>query len=340
MQTVNKPLLIEVSSDSNGQKRGETLKQRVIVNNKGTQNAEVDLWIAATDDRSEVILRWCTFGESNPLKLEANSQKIVELTFEIPLEAAIGSYNYEILVDAQTQYPGKLDRRPQQLRILPSDQDAELDTEPLFSLQPATSSTQPFPLLPGETLDVKIKVENRSKRVDRFYVTCPEFDQSWVSIRYPESPLETTGLARETDGLELNPGKSGEIALSIHPTQYTPAGYYFPTVRLTSSIKDSLVLLDVIYLQLMPDERIAVQLNPAVRRVPAESGLFTIDLANLGNVDRKLVLRASDPEHWFAYAIEPFILKLTPGTNQTIALKATPKSGGIVPGVAKDSKCR
>lgn len=66
MQTVNKPLLIEVSSDSNGQKRGETLKQRVIVNNKGTQNAEVDLWIAATDDRSEVILRWCTFGESNP----------------------------------------------------------------------------------------------------------------------------------------------------------------------------------------------------------------------------------------------------------------------------------
>jgi len=325
MQTVNKPLLIEVLGDNNGQKRGETLKQRVVVNNKGTQPAEVDLWIAATDDKSEVVLRWCTFNKPNPLKLDANSQETVELTFEIPLEATIDLYNYEILVDAQSQYPGKIDRRPQQLRILPSEQDAELDHEPTFSLQPTTSSTQPFPLLPGETLDVNVKIENRSKRVDRFYVSCPEFDQSWISIRYPESTLETTGLGRETDGLELNPGKSGEIALSIHPPQYTPAGNYFPTVRLTSSIKDKLVLLDVVYLQLMPDERIAVQLNPSVRRVPAEPGLFTIDLTNSGNLDRKLILRASDPEQLFVYTLEPFIAKLTPGTTQAIELRANPK---------------
>lgn len=325
MQTVNKPLLIEVLGDNNGQKRGETLKQRVVVNNKGTQPAEIDLWIAATDDKSEVVLRWCTFNKPNPLKLDANSQEAVELTFEIPLEATIDLYNYEILVDAQSQYPGKIDRRPQQLRILPSEQDAELDQEPAFSLQPTTSSIQPFPLLPGETLDVNIKIENRSKRVDRFYVTCPEFDQSWISIRYPESTLETTGLGRETDGLELNPGKSGEIALSIHPPQYTPAGNYFPTVRLTSSIKDKLVLLDVVYLQLMPDERIAVQLNPSVRRVPAEPGIFTIDLTNSGNLDCKLIVRASDPEQVFAYTLEPFIAKLTPGTTQAIGLRATPK---------------
>lgn len=319
MQTVNKPFSIEVLGNGNGAKRGTTIQRQVIVKNTGDRSAEVDLWIAAVDSTSEPVLRWCTFNKPNPLSIEADRQEMVELRFEIPPDATPALYHYEILVDAQSQYPDKIERRPQQLRVLPADQDTTIDQTPVFSLHPATRSTDPAVLQAEESLTVIIRVENRSKRVDRFYVTCLEFDQTWISVRYPDG-LETTGLGRETDGLELNPGQSGQITLIVHPPRYTPAGHYFPTVRLTSSISDDLVLLDVVYLQILPDERLDVRLHPPSRQVPREPEAFTIDLRNPGNINRQLSLQAGDRERLFRYTLNPFIVKLSPGEQQTIDL--------------------
>lgn len=327
MQIVSNPLFIEdLAGNSNEIKRGSIGQRRIRVKNLGERIAEVDIWITATDNKSEPLLRWCTFSEQNPLKIDAKSFKEVTLDFQLPLSATPELYNYEILVEAATQYPGKIFRRPLQLRVLPSDQDAEWGNEPeLTIIQPITNSANPLPLQAGEQLEVKIKVENRSKRVDRFYLSCPELAKEWYSVRYPEIGLDVPGLVKETDGLELNPGSTGEINLILHPPQYTPAGNYFPTIRLISSNKEDLVLLDVVYLKILCDDRLDIQMYPLSRKVPAETGGFEIELTNRGNIQREFSIRAKDEDGLFNYLLQPKMVQILPGEKRIIGLKVKPR---------------
>jgi hypothetical protein len=327
MQLLTSPLFIEDSSDNNREgKRGSTLTRRIVVKNLGDRTADIDIWIVATDAKSEPLLRWCSFSERNPFHLEAHESRDVRLTFEIPAQAAPDVYNYEVLIDAQAQYPDKPPvRRPQQLRVLPSAQDGDWGTDPLFTVQPITTAAQPYNLPAGQSLNVTVRVKNGSKRVDRFYLTCPELVATWFTVRYPESNLELTGRVQETDGLELNPGCSGEIVLALHPPDYTPAGNYFPTLRLTSSNDESLVLLDVVYLQIPVSDRLDLQIQPTFQRVPADGGRFDLTLMNPGNVTRTVSVRASDPEHLFRYIVDPDRVTLEPGTLTSLPLQATPK---------------
>jgi hypothetical protein len=327
MQLLTGSLFIEDSSGNTREgKRGATLTHRIVVKNLGDRTAEVDIWIVATDSKSEPILRWCSFSERNPFSLEARESRDVTLTFEIPPQASPDLYNYEVLVDAQAQYPDKPPvRRPQQLRVLPSAQDGELGTDPVFTVKPVTTAAQPHSLSAGQSLTVTIQVKNVSKRVDRFYLTCPELHPSWFTVHYPESNLDLPGRVQETDGLELNPGSSGEIALTLHPPQHTPAGNYFPTLKLTSSNDDSLVLLDVVYLQILVSDRLDLQLQPTAQRLPADSGEFDLTLTNPGNVTRNVSIRATDPDRLFKYTVEPDVLILEPGTVESLSLNATPR---------------
>ncbi|MFB2835629.1 hypothetical protein [Floridanema evergladense] len=326
MQVANNPLFIEdLLPGSNEVKRGTTTKRRVAVKNLGDKKADVDIWIAATDEKSEPLLSWCIFNESNPLKLEPKQSREVILTFEVPQQATPDLYNYEILIEAQSQYPDKVFRRPQQLRVLRSDQDAEWGNEPTFTLQPFTSSANPYPLKAGEQLNIKVIVENRSKRVDRFYLTCPELTPDWFTVRYPESRLEISGSVKETDGLELLPNSTGEISLFLHPPQYTLASNYFPTIRVISSNKEDLVLLDVVYLQIFPDDTLKVELNPFLLKIPSQPGIFEVKLFNQGNIRREVVIFASDREELFAYTPEFSPVELLPGYVNNIPLKVQPR---------------
>ncbi|MBD2296374.1 hypothetical protein H6G06_23535 [Anabaena sphaerica FACHB-251] len=326
MTVVNNPLFIEeIPGNGNDIRRGSTIKRTIIIKNIGDIKADVDIWIAATDNKSDSLLRWCTFSEKNPLSINAKESKQITFNFQIPQEAIPDIYNYEILVEAASQYPGKIFRRPQQLRILPSNQDAEFGNEPAYSIQPITASANPLPLQAGEKLELKIKVENRSKRVDRYYLNCSELVKQWYTVSYPESSLNLPGLVKETDGLELNPGNAGEITLILHPPQYTPAGNYFPTINLVSSNTEDLVLLDVVYLQILPDDRLSLELLPLERKVPLEAGEFEIEIINHGNIRREISIFVNELEEIFSYQLEPSQVQLAPGELQTVFLKAKPK---------------
>ena len=326
MQIANNPLFIEdLSTEANEIIRGTAVKRDIVVINLGEKKADIDIWIAVGDAKSEPLLRWCTFSKSNPLRLEPKEKCEVTLFFEVPAQANPGLYNYDILIEAPVQYPDKLFRRPQQLRVSRSDRDGEWDTEPGFTLQPLTSSTNPYLLQAGDNLNIKVIVENRSKRVDRFYVTCPELTHDWYSIRYPESGIETAGMVQETDGLQLNPGYAGEITLILHPPEFTLAGNYFPTVRLISSNREDLVLLDVVYLQLLSDERLDVQVRPLLLRIPTQNGIFEVELTNQGNITREIAIEASDREQLFSYTPEFPAVLLTPKSTSNILFKLQPR---------------
>jgi len=326
MQTVNNPLFIEdiFSVEANQVTRGFTAKRDITVKNLGEKNADIDIWIAVGDAKSEPLLSWCTFSKPNPLRLEPKGECEVTLSFEVPAQANVDLYKYDILIEAPAQYPDKLFRRPQQLRVLRSERDGEWDTNPGFTVQPLTNSTNPYLLPFGEKLEVKVTVENRSKRVDRFYLICPELTNDWYSIHYPENNIETPGLVQETDGLQLNPGNTGEITLILHPPQSTTAGNYFPTIRLISSNREDLVLLDVVYLQLLADETLDVELHPLLLRIPTQEGRFEVKLMNQGNITREIAIAASDRDRLFSYTPEFPAVLLPPNSTSNIPFKLQP----------------
>jgi hypothetical protein len=327
MQTVNNPLFIEdiFSVEANQVTRGFTAKRDITVKNLGEKNADIDIWIAVGDAKSEPLLSWCTFSKPNPLRLEPKGECEVTLSFEVPAQANVDLYKYDILIEAPAQYPDKLFRRPQQLRVLRSERDGEWDTEPGFTVQPLTNSTNPYLLPFGEKLEVKVTVENRSRRVDRFYLICPELTNDWYSIRYPENKIETPGLVQETDGLQLNPGNTGEITLILHPPQSTIAGNYFPTIRLISSNREDLVLLDVVYLQLLADETLDVELHPFLLRIPMQEGRCEVKLINQGNITREIAIAASDRDRLFSYTPEFPAVLLPPSSTSNIPFKLQPR---------------
>lgn len=327
MQTVNNPLFIEdiFSLEANQVTRGFTAKRDITVKNLGEKNADIDIWIAVGDAKSEPLLSWCTFSKPNPLRLEPKGECEVTLSFEVPAQANVGLYKYDILIEAPSQYPDKLFRRPQQLRVLRPERDGERDTEPGFTVQPLTNSTNPYLLPSGEKLEVKVTVENRSRRVDRFYLICPELTNDWYSVRYPENKIETPGLVQETDGLQLNPGSTGEITLILHPPQSTTAGNYFPTIRLISSNREDLVLLDVVYLQLLVDETLDVELHPLLLKIPTQEGRFEVKLINQGNITREIAIAASDRDRLFSYTPEFPAVLLPPNSTSNILFKLQPR---------------
>ena len=325
-QIANNPLVIEdFPAEPNQIARGYTLKRRLIVKNLGAKKADIDIWIAATDAKSEPLLRWCSFSAETPLELKPRENREIALYFEVPPQATPGLYNYEILIEAPAQYPDKIFRRPQQIRVLRSERDAEWSNEPGFIIQPLTNSANPYPLQAGEKLALKVIVENRSKRVDRFYLNCPELTKDWFTIHYPESRIETSGVVKETDGLELNPSTNGEITLIFHPPLHTPSGNYFPTIRLTSYNKDELVLLDVAYLQILPHEALGIELHPALLRFPSEQPVFEIKLINQGNIIREIAISAGDRENLFIYTPEFTPEPIPPGQSRNFPLTVKPR---------------
>ena len=264
MQANRNPLLIEDRAivEGNKLKRGASRRYNLFVKNISEQEeVSVNFWIETTDQKSEPLLSWYSFEQNSPLKVKRGEAYTVPLIFEIPQQALPNTYNY-ILVFETAQYLENPSRRPLQLQIEASEQDLALDIQPAFTVSPVTAVEKPYPLQAGGSFSLTVTVENRSKQTDRFYLMCPELSPDWYTVDYAASARENHGTVQDTDGLPLNPKDKGEIKLNFHPPQYTLAGNYHPTLRLTSRNKDDLVLLDVVYWQLLPNDRLDARLQP------------------------------------------------------------------------------
>lgn len=285
--TSAKPLAVIVNpSESASAFAGEIFELRVTVTNQGNQGAIINIYI---DESSGWLRRWCS-SPYESLALANNSSAEVTFRLSIPINATPNTYKYLLVIDAPKHYPEDTPIRHElQLQVLPPVQSAVRVNDPSFAILPATSATQPATIQPGQPLELKIAVYNRSDRVDRFRLTCSDLPPSWLTITYPEGLVEE-GLVTERESLALNPGAKGQIQLHLLFPLNIKAGNYSPTFHLTSVNNQDLVLMEVVYLQVISLYRLMPELQTMIGKVGQETGWFRLLLANAGNTLREINL--------------------------------------------------
>ncbi|OKH39747.1 hypothetical protein NIES2119_05735 [[Phormidium ambiguum] IAM M-71] len=269
---------------------GETFELRVTVTNQGNKGAIIHIYI---DESSGILRQWCTFCEES-LALANNSSGEVVFEIPIPVNATPNNYPYLLVIDAPKHYPEYTPIRHQaRLQILPALQSAIRVNDPSFVVLPSTSVNNPATIELGQSFDVKITVQNRSERVDRFRLNCPDFPSDWFTIIYPEGIVEL-GLITEKNSLALNPGATGQITLRFQLPPDIKAGNYSPTIQLVSLNNLDLVLMDVVYLQVLPTYQLTPKLQTLIDKIKGDSGLFRLVLTNLGNTVRDISVSAKE----------------------------------------------
>lgn len=334
MQTVINPVAVRIFSKNENQVNpGDITSNRIEIKNNNNSDIQIDIWLVTVDEKSQPLLHWCEFENSNdidkrlqlPLVIRAKEKCDIDLHFRVPPQAQPGLYKYDILIKEEDNSSKPPIRRPQQLRVLRSDTTAQRKANPEFYLEPSSNSEEPLLLKAGEPKEIKVKVENKSRRVDTFYLTCPDLDQEWFTVSYPESPFIRPGLVRETDGLDLNPRQSGECTLILHPPKYAPAGNYFPTVQFISQNNESLVLLDVVYLKILPNPSLAVEMAPQLKEISGKKECFELKVNNQGNVDREVKFAVDKRDDIFNYTFDSDLIQLSPLEETELLLKVKPK---------------
>ncbi|MBD2681272.1 MULTISPECIES: hypothetical protein [Nostoc] len=324
---MQKPSPISVIIDPPGMQfgmPGETLEVYVVITNQSSQGAVIDVFF---DEASDTLQQWCTSPRE---RLALGPQQNSELTFEfnIPIDALPGTYDYTLVVDAPEHFPEDTPIQfPRQLKVMLKEHTAVRVNDPTFSLKPTTNPRNPAIIKPKEALQVEVKVDNRSDRVDRFRLTIPDLEEQWYTIRYGATGVEGPGLLSNLNGLELNPNSQERISLKFHPPIDTFAGNYSPTIRLHSANSPDLVLLDLIYIQIPPVHKLDVELITLRGKVSNSSGEYQIKLTNQGNTPRelKVSIKSREEEQLFRYKCDPAKIRLLPHKSFKVNLKVTPK---------------
>ncbi|MDJ1184221.1 hypothetical protein [Roseofilum casamattae] len=271
---------------------GETFELRVTIGNQGLQGAIIDLFI---DDSSGQLKTWCP----NPYErfaLSSGSSSEVVFSFPIPVEAIPGYYTYLLVIDAPKHYPEETPIRHQAtLQILPPIQAAVQSNDPTFVLTPASTAEKPTLAEAGKSVNLSVLVHNRSNRVDRFRLTCTDLPESWWEVHYPEG-INELGLVIIPDNLALNPGAKGEIGLEFRFPLETDAGRYLPTLRLSGENDPDLVLLDMVYVEVLPRYDLRMDLRTLVGKVSRETGMYQVRLQNAGNTLRQLSISVREDQ--------------------------------------------
>lgn len=309
--------IISPSGDSSAA-AGSTFELIVTVFNRGDRNAVVDVFI---DETVQAIRRWCE-SPSERLALGVGQSNEVIFRFQIPAQALPAIHTYQVIIDSPDHYPEDTPLQyTKKLQITPQFETLAKVNDPTFTLFPVTRSAQPAVLQPGATLEVKVQVHNRSDRVDRFRLTCPDLNREWFTVRYPEG-IETPGLITTTDGLRLNPNSYGEILLYITPPLDAPAGSYTPTLRLHSVNNPELNLLDVVYFEVAPIYRLVAELQTQISKIRHLPALYKIRLTNSGNIKRNLILniRNNDEDDALLY-----------GYTWNLPTPLTPSASSLLP---------
>ncbi|MDF5716304.1 MAG: hypothetical protein PUP93_21090 [Rhizonema sp. NSF051] len=302
---------------------GDTLQLYVVISNQSNQSAVIDVFF---DEASETIRQWCQTLQE---RLALAPQQSSELTFqfEIPVDALPGTYDYTLVVDAPEHFPEDTPiQYPRQLKVMLRENTVIRVKDPTFSLKPATNPTKAAILKLGEPLQVEVTVNNRSDRVDRFYLTCPDLEEDWFTIRYQLTGLEASGLLSGPSGLELNPNSQGQIWIIFHPPASVFAGSYSPTIRLRSENSPDLVLLDLLYIQIPAIHRLNVELNTLLGKVSRTSGQYEIKLTNQGNTPRELKvgIKSRDERQLYTYQCEPHDIRVLPSRSSKVNLTVKP----------------
>jgi hypothetical protein len=306
--------------------RGRIFRREIVVRNHADQDVTFDAWIEVDDRKSQPLLDWHRFTPDLPLHLPAKSEeKMITLNVMVPAQAKLGTYKYTVVYKSNDLSANRT-RRTFQLQIVAAELETELSATPGFELSLRTTSEKPFPLVLGQELRITARIENRSERTDRYYLTCPGFPQNWYRVEYEEIDSNTFGVIQHTDGLRLNKQESGEVTLIFCPDQTAKAGVYFPTVQLTSENHASLNLLGVVYFKLLPSEKLQAELIPTIRRIPEDPGQFQIRLVNSGNIRRTLTIQASDQQGIFHYDVQQPTISLEPNAEQLVELRVKPRS--------------
>jgi hypothetical protein len=302
---------------------GSVFTLSVTVSNKGEQSAVIEVRIDAISDE---IRQWYAPLREH-LALGPGQSNEVVFQFRIPVSARPGRHGYLVVVDAQEHYPEDTPLRfPQQLQVLMAIEDIVRDSNPTFSLQPVTRSAAPVILRPGEALQMQVMVNNRSDRVDRFRMICPDLPQDWYTLVYPPG-VQESGLVVQSDSLNLNPGEQGLILWLITPPLHTLAGNYFPTLRLYSDNDPELMLLDLVYLQVSPAYALQVELRTIMGRVKQHAGVFQVRLNNIGNTPRLIALQAhpQDEGDSCTYTLGQSISRIVPQETVAVELQVFPR---------------
>ncbi|MBD2340751.1 hypothetical protein H6G64_27675 [Calothrix sp. FACHB-156] len=303
---------------------GETVAVYVVVSNQSSQGAVIDVFF---DEASDTLQQWCSSPRE---RLALGPQQNSELTFEfeIPIDALPGTYDYTLVVDAPEHFPEDTPIQfPRQLKVMLKEHTAVRVNDPTFSLKPATNPRNPAIIKPKEPLQIEVKVDNRSDRVDRFRLTCSDLEDQWYTIRYAATGVEGPGLLSGSSGLELNPNSQERILVQFHPPTDTFAGNYSPTIRLYSANSPNLVLLDLVYIQIPPVHKLNVELITLRGKVSNSSGEYQIKLTNQGNTPRelKISIKSREEEQLFKFKCQPSKIRLLPNKSFNVHLTVTPK---------------
>jgi hypothetical protein len=298
---------------------GSFFELSVTVSNRGQISAIIDVFI---EDSSNTIRDWC-LSPYERLGLNCGQSSEVIFQFQVPAEIPAGIYYFSLVIDSQQHYPEETPiHHPVRLQVLPFVQEVRSVSEPTFAILPLTNSANPALLPPGQPFELQVLVDNRSDRVDRFYLTCPDLENQWFTIIYPQR-LTQGGIITSTEGLELNPGEKETIILRIHPPLNAPAGIYAPTLRLNSANHLDLVLLEVIYLQILPNYLLNIEFITLVGKIKNEAGLFELQFSNLGNTSREvfLTVRSAESADLCTYTLIPDRVFLFPGESTVVGLR-------------------
>ncbi|MCW6036850.1 hypothetical protein K4A83_11335 [Spirulina subsalsa FACHB-351] len=301
---------------------GETFELRVTLSNQGPKGAIIDLYI---DEVSQPLRQWCLSPEER-LALSPGQSSEVVFQFVIPVQAIPENYIYSLIVDAPEHYPEDTPIRHQHtLRILPPIQAGPQVNDPTFTLFPSTRATQPLPITPGQPFEVRVIVNNRSNRVDRFRLTCSDLPPDWYQVIYPEG-LNRLGLVLDQDTLALNPGSQGEILLLLQFPEEISAGQYFPTVCLTSLNNRDLLLMEVMYLTVLPRYELNIELRTILGKIRLGEGLYELRVTNGGNTGRELMIQAREDSETpdCAYRLLPSALQIPQGESGKVFVEVEP----------------
>ncbi|MGB3650717.1 MAG: hypothetical protein WBA41_05835 [Rivularia sp. (in: cyanobacteria)] len=305
---------------------GETVKIHIVVINEGQQSAVINLFFTF-DETFEKISNWSSSPRASLAIAPGESSDEVTFELEIPIDALPGTYDYTFVVDSPEHYPQDTPIDfPGQIKVLLKEQTVIRANDPTFSIQPATNPSKPLVYKFDQFLQVTVKVENRSTRVDRFRLTCPELDEEWLKISYPETGVEAAGLV-EVSALELNPISEGQILLEFRVPTNTLAGNYSPTIRLHSENNPDLILLDLVYIHIPTDYQLNIELNTILGKVSRKLGKYQLRLNNQGNLVRELYFsaRSRDEEELCIYQFEPTEVKLLPSKSAEANLTVKPR---------------
>ncbi|MBW4448488.1 MAG: hypothetical protein KME38_16890 [Spirirestis rafaelensis WJT71-NPBG6] len=302
---------------------GDTLQLYAIVINQGNQSAVIDVFF----DEAFQIFTSSNISPRQRIALAPQQKTEVSFEFQIPINVQPGTYSYTLIVDAPEHYPQETPiPYLRQIKVQPKEHTVIREHDPTFSVKPATNPSNPLIFKFGEALQIEVTVDNRSSRVDRFRLTCLDFEETWFTILYLKTGLEGAGLLYGGSGLELNPGSQGQILLQFHPPTDILAGSYSPTIRLHSNNSPDLVLLDLVYIQIPEIYHIDVELNTILGIVSRSFGKYEVKLANRGNTVRELAFSANtqDEEELCTYEFQPSQVRVLPTKSAVANLIVNP----------------